>query len=42
MVAARTGAVIKFVRLGADMSFDMEQFRGLISGMAPCLLLFRV
>ena len=31
MVAARTGAVIKFVRLSADMAYDLEHFRSLLS-----------
>ena len=31
MVAARTGAVIKYVRLSSDLAFDLEHFRSLLS-----------
>ena len=31
LVAARTGAVIKFVRLSDDMAFDLEHFQSLLS-----------
>ena len=32
MIAQRTGAVLKFVELTENQAFDLEQFKGLISG----------